>query len=256
MSEDLRKLQLLEDDYFGQPPIAQQADLREINQLRAQLGMLLVDARLKEIGAVAHEAVKEQAEPATMPDHTEAREIYQEYLRKMKELEPHKAYAEQVATSTAGPGQTPVRPLATMGTDGGPLLCDQCGKPILLEGGRFHGVTADVAWKENPSDNWKSWILGGMVVEIHTNGTLRIYHGYPGRNNNQCCNAASREHEQARAAFASGKGAAKVNQLRAFLESEYPTMASEERLNLLDKILNAMYSYDPGIGINRPITPA
>ena len=34
MSEDLRrKLRLLQDDYFGQPRVAQQADLREINQI-------------------------------------------------------------------------------------------------------------------------------------------------------------------------------------------------------------------------------
>ena len=42
MSEDLlRKLQLLEDEYAGQPPVVRQADLREINQIRAQLGMPL-----------------------------------------------------------------------------------------------------------------------------------------------------------------------------------------------------------------------
>src|SRR5204863_4357056 len=137
-------------------------------------------------------AVEEEAqpEPEAVPDHTEAREIYQAYLKKREELEAHRVYAEQVAEATAGHGQTPVRPLATMGTNGGPLLCDHCGKPIVLEGGSFHGITADVAWKQNPVENWVSWILGGMVVEIQTNGTLRIYHGYPGRGNNYCCNLA------------------------------------------------------------------
>jgi hypothetical protein len=252
MSEDLlRQLRILEDDYPGQPLIAQRADLREINQIRSQLGMPLVDAHLKEIGvAAAPEEAK--PEPEKVPDHTEARNIYQAYLKKIKELKVHRAYADQVARATASNGQTPVRPLATMGTGGGPLLCDHCGKPIVLEGGAFHGVTADVAWQKNPVDNWTSWILGGMVVEIQTNGTLRIYHGYPGRNNNHCCNVALREDQQARAAFASGKGTEKQEMLLAFLEQEFPDRTREDRLELVDKILDTMYSYDPGLGINRP----
>ncbi|HYT89617.1 MAG TPA: hypothetical protein VEL76_13000 [Gemmataceae bacterium] len=254
MSEDLlRKLQLLEEDYFGQPLVGQQADLREINQIRSQLGMPLVDARLNDIAAAVEEDVEEaQPEPAEVQDHTEAREVYQAYLKKLEELEAHRAYAEQVAEATAGPGQTPVRPLATLGTNGGPLLCDHCGKPIVLEGGRFHGVTADAAWKENPSDHWTSWILGGMVVEIQTNGTLRIYHGYPGRNDNHCCNVASREHDKAWAERGPSKGSEKKPKILAFIEQEFPDMTSEEHLDLLHKILDTMYAYDPGIGINRP----
>src|SRR5262245_58664166 len=180
MSEDLlRQLQLLEEDYAHQPPVVQQADLREINQIRSQLGMPLVDARLQSIAGAVEPEVEEETQPAPVEvqDHTEARETYQDYLKKTEELEVQAAYADQVAQATAGHGQTPVRPLATMGTNGGPLLCDHCGKPIVLEGGPFHGVTADVAWKKNPVANWASWILGGMVVEIQTNGTLRIYHG-------------------------------------------------------------------------------
>src|SRR5204863_149597 len=123
------------------------------------------------------------------------------YLKKVEELKVYQAYADQVVRATGSPGQTPVRPLATMGTDGGPLLCDHCRKPIVLEGGTAHGQTADVAWARSPRDNWKSWILGGMVVEIQTNGTLRIYHGYPGRNNRHCCNVARREDEAAREEF-------------------------------------------------------
>ena len=84
--------------------------------------------------------------PKAARDHSAARAIYQAYLQKVEELEVHRAYAERVAKATAGGGQTPVRPLATMGTGGGPLLCDYCRKPIVLEGGAFHGVTADVAW--------------------------------------------------------------------------------------------------------------
>jgi hypothetical protein len=247
---------MLEADYGGQPPAAQQADLREINHIRSQLRMPLVDAQLNEIGAAAVEQ-ETRPEPEARPgpvaqDHTEAREIYRAYLKKSAELEVHRAYAERVADATAGRGQTPVRPLATMGTNGGPLLCDRCRKPIVLEGGRFHGMAADAAWEKSPKDNWTSWILGGMVVELQTNGTLRIYHGYPGRNNNQCCNVASREDKEARAKFESGKGSEKQHMLLAFLQHELPDMTEDEHLDLLSKILNTMYSYDPGIGLNRP----
>ncbi len=216
--------------------------------------MPLVDACLNAIAAAVAEVVVEEAqpEPEVVPDHTEARAIYQAYLKKIAELEVHQAYADQVARASAGHGQTPVRPLATMGTNGGPLLCDHCGKPIVLEGGRHHGESADVAWRKDHRKDWTSWILGGMVVEIKTNGTLRIYHGYPGRDRSHCCNAALREHEKARAAFDSSKGAEKEDMLLAFLEHEFPDVKSEERLDLLTKILDTLYSYDPGIGINRP----
>jgi hypothetical protein len=252
MSEDLlRKLQILESDYPGQPLVAQKADLQEINTIRARLGMPLVDSQLNELGVAAIEEEAEP-EPEEVPDHTEAREIYQAYLKKTAELDVHRAYAEQVARATAGRGQTPVRPLATMGTSGGPLLCDHCGKPILLEGGRFHGMNADAAWAQNSSGNWTSWILGGMVVEIQTNGTLRIYHGYPGLNNKHCCNVASREDKKARDKFESGKGKEKFHLILAFLRYEFPDTPEQERLDLLNKILDTLYSYDPGIGINRP----
>src|SRR5262245_5476157 len=255
MTEELlHKLQLLEEDYMGQPTVVQQADLREINQIRSQLGMPLVDARLNTIADAVKEDAEEEArpEPEEVLDHTEAREVYQAYLKKIEELEVQRAYAEQVARATAGHGQTPVRPLATMGTNGGPLLCDHCGKPIVLEGGKFHGVAADAAWKRNPSDSWTSWILGGMVVQIQTNGTLRIYHGYPGRANNHCCNVASQEDKKAREKFRSGKGSEKLNMILAFLEHEFPDRTGEEHYDLLSKILDTMYAYDPGIGINRP----
>jgi hypothetical protein len=253
MSEDLlRKLQLLEEDYVRQPLVVQQADLREINQLRSQLGMRLVDARLNEIGAAPAVEEEVEPEPEEVQDHTEAREIYHTYLKKRELLELHRAYADQVAEATAGHGQTPVRPLAIMGTNGGPLLCDHCGKPILLEGGPFHGVAADVAWKKDPCENWTSWILGGMVVEIQTNGTLRIYHGYPGRNDKQCCNVARREDEKARATFDSRKRSEKRDLLSDFLQDEFPDLTGDEQLDLLGTILDTMYGYDPGFGINRP----
>jgi len=252
MPEDLlHTLQVLEADYPGQPRIAQQADLRSINQLRSQLGMPLVDAHLHEIG-IAVEEVKPEPKRAAAPNHTEARAIYQPYLKKSEELEVHRAYAERVVKATGGPGQTPVRPLATMGTDGGPLLCDQCGKPIVLEGGRFHGIAADAAWGQSRGENWNSWILGGMVVEIAINGTLRIYHGYPGQSNKYCCNVASRKEEKAQTQFKSGKSPEKYKLLLAFLESEFPDMTDKARCSLLNEVLNTVYDYDPGVGVNRP----
>jgi hypothetical protein len=138
-----------------------------------------------------------------------------------------------------------------MGTDGGPLLCDHCKKPIVLEGGKYHNVNADVAWQQNPVANWTSWILGGMVVEIQSNGTLRIYHGYPGHGNG-CCNVASREDKKARDKFVSRKSPETQRILMAFLEDEFPKMTLNERLSLVNQIIDTMYSYDPGIGINRP----
>src|SRR5262249_7212748 len=109
-----------------------------------------------------------------------------------------------------------------------------------------------VAWKQSPRDNWTSYVLGGMVVEIQVNGTLRIYHGYPGRDDNQCCNAAAREHKKAQAAFDSGEWSAKAALLLAFLEHERTDLTSEQQLELLNEILDTTYSYDPGFGINRP----
>jgi hypothetical protein len=260
MSHELhRRLQRLEEDYFGQPLVAQQADLREINQIRSQLSMPSVDACLKEnrppvsVDVVqALPGINTEQEPIETKDHAQAKDIYEAYRKKTKELEVHRTYAEQVADATAGHGQTPVRPLATMGTSGGPLLCDHCGKPIVLEGGQFHGVTADIAWKQNPDGNWISWVLGGMVVEIHTNGTLRIYHGYPGRNNHHCCNVASREHEKALADFQAGDGHEHRDLMLTFVAQEFPAMTCDERMDLVTKILDTLYGYDPGIGINRP----
>ncbi|CAN0215757.1 unnamed protein product, partial [Phaeothamnion confervicola] len=47
-------------------------------------------------------------------------------------------------------------------------------------------------------------------------------------------------------------GAEKQGAILAFLEHEFPDMTRDERLGLLSKILGALYSDDPGIGINRP----
>lgn len=254
MSDELlRKLRDLEEDYFEMPAVVRRSDLKEINQLRADLGLPQVDDRLKELGEVAADepALAESVEAAPVEDHSEARAIYEAWQRKNEELKVLREYADRVASATAGGGQTPVRPLATMGQNG-PLLCDHCGKPMILEGGRFNGMFADDAWKQKPRGDWQSFILGGMVVEIQTNGTLRIYHGYPSRNSNDCCNAAAAEDEKARAEFDLSIRIEKLPILTAFIASEFPDLSETEQTSLLNEIVGTMYSYDPGPGINRP----
>ncbi len=76
--------------------------------------------------------------------------MYQDYLARAAVLERHRRYAADVEKATSGSGETPVQPLATMGKNGGPLLCDVCSKPMILEGGAFQGVYADEAWRRNP----------------------------------------------------------------------------------------------------------
>ena len=89
MSENLlHTLRLYEEEYPAQPLVAQRADLQVINRIRSQLGMPLVDARLKQIG-VPVEEVKPEPKPKAVRDHTEAREIYRQYLKKVEELQPH-----------------------------------------------------------------------------------------------------------------------------------------------------------------------
>src|SRR5262245_50122375 len=86
MSNDLiRQLRLLEGDYAGQPIVVQRADLREINQLRSQLGMPLVDDKLHEVGVAATEE-EAAPPPPPAPDHSEARELYRAYLKKNEAL--------------------------------------------------------------------------------------------------------------------------------------------------------------------------
>ena len=257
MTDDLRqRLRALEEDYPEQPPLVQKSDLEEINDLRDRLGMPRVDDKLQslELSPVA----AAEANPAAAPppqeeiDHSEAQAMYELYLRKEEELAPHREYAAEVCRATAGRGQTPVEPLATMGVDGGPLLCDYCGRAIILEGGKFHQVPADKAWKQNPQSGWKSWILGGLVVELQTNGTLRIYHGYPGRHPNHCCNRASDEIAKERAKFDSSKRSKVWRKVLAFLESKFPNLPPDEKTRLLNAILETTCNYDPGLGVNHP----
>lgn len=184
-------------------------------------------------------------------DHAEARALYQDYLARAAVLERYRRLASDVAKATSGTGQTPVEPLATMGKNGGPLLCDVCRKPMILEGGAFQGVHADEAWRRNPRKGWTSWISGGMVVRIETNGTLRIYHGYPNRSG--CVKIADRNEDKDRDAFRERTKdidvPAKLELLSAYFKAELPDKDNDEVLTDIYKVL---FKYDPGLGINEP----
>jgi hypothetical protein len=182
-------------------------------------------------------------------EHAEARAMYQEYVARSAVLERCRRYATDVAKATSGTGQTPVEPLATMGKNGGPLLCDVCGKPMILEGGGFQGVYADEAWRRNPRKGWTSWISGGMVVRIETNGTLRIYHGYPGRSG--CVQKADKAIKKHEADFdARSKTmdvSTKLELLSAYFKAELPDKDNDAVLN---EIYRVLFMYDPGLGVN------
>lgn len=181
-------------------------------------------------------------------EHAAARAMYQEFLARSAVLERCRAYAKEVAKATAGEGQTPVEPLATMGPRGGPLLCDVCGKPMILEGDSFDGVFADEAWQRNPQQGWKSWISGGMVVRIESNGTLRVYHGYPGRSG--CIKVADKADDKARAAFRKDPDtSAKLDALSAYFKAELPENDNDA---MMSKLYAVLFVYDPGLGINKP----
>lgn len=184
-------------------------------------------------------------------DHAAARAMYQDYLARAAVLVRLRRYAVDVERATSGSGQTPVEPLATMGKGGGPLLCDVCQKPMILEGGGYQGVYADEAWQRNPKKGWTSWISGGMVVRIESNGTLRIYHGYPGRSG--CVKKADKADDQDRAAFRerakTANVSAKLDLLRAYFKAELPEKNTDA---VLSDIYAVLFVYDPGLGINTP----
>jgi hypothetical protein len=189
-------------------------------------------------------------EDAMTDQHAAAKAMYQEYLARKQVLERLRRYADDVAKATSGTGQTPVEPLATM-NKGGPLLCDVCRKPMILEGGGFQGVYADEAWRRNPKSGWVSWISGGMVVRIETNGTLRIYHGYPNRSG--CVQKADRADERARDAFRANAethdASGKLELLAAYFKAELPENNND---GVLTDIYKVLLVYDPGLGVNSP----
>lgn len=176
-------------------------------------------------------------------DYGNSAELYKEYLTKSIELAKQRQYAEKVVKATHGSGMTPVMPLATMGTNGGPLLCDYCSKPIILEGGKYHGWYADKAWAEHNHTNtvWTSWIKGGLMVRIVDNGTLRIYHGYEGRDGH-CDTIATAIHASLESRF-------KIDMDAVIKMAKYLEMLGES--DKLSDVVATMLSFDPGLGVNR-----
>jgi hypothetical protein len=193
------------------------------------------------------------ATPAPAVNHDAMRELYKKYLDRKEALRPHQEYAKVVIKATDSRGQSPVRPFATMGTGGGPLLCDHCGKAIILEGGKYNNVPADIAWQKNParSEKWVSWILGGVVVELQSNDTLRIYHGYINEDMKYCCNVAKRDDDKKRDEYEAAL-VRPTKELFAFIRAEFPDLSEKEQLALLNDINNTYLCYDPGVGINKP----
>ena len=181
--------------------------------------------------------------------HAAARAMYEDYLARSAVLERNRRFAADVTRATSGSGQTPVEPLATMGKNGGPLRCDVCGKPMILEGGEYQGVYADDAWRRNPKKGWMSYISRGIVVRIETNGTLRIFHGYPGRSG--CVMTADQADKKDRAEFRarseSDTSMAKLDLISAYFKAELPENDNDA---VLTDIYQVLFDYDPGLGLN------
>lgn len=238
---DAELLAVLEAELPDTPAAGRRSLQAQIDALRARLG------RPAEVSL----STPKRDTKASAPDHAAARALYAEYLTKKVELLRARDYADRVARATAGSGMTPVYPLACMGPGGGPLRCDVCGRPMILEGGSYNGVYADAAWARNERADplWRSWISGGMVVRIAANGTLRVYHGYPGHADH-CCDVGMRaELEPAppgpaeRAAF---------TKLLAFLEHTSPSATDRERQREANEVLNTLADWAAGFGVNTP----
>lgn len=260
-SENLeRDLKWLEDEYFDQSIYFQKKDLVKINKLREQLGMPQVDANLKPISTEPEPKlelpIKPEAKPAPKAPtlrkplkdtHAEARAAYEVYLQKEEMLKPHRAYNNRMIRATAPRnGRTPIEPLATMGTDGDEILCDFCKKGIIVEGGKFHGMTAKQAWGESNGKLDYSYISGGVVFLTEENGTFRAYHGYSRRGD--CDTKAGEQETLKRKKFNSTK------ELPMGILKKVKVFLAEEGLDegLASKIISANYDYDPGIGVNQP----
>lgn len=184
-----------------------------------------------------------------MDKHAAARAMYQDYVARAEILERRRRYAADVVEATSGSGRTPVEPLATMGMSGGPLLCDVCRTPMILVDSAYNGMHADEAWRRNPEKGWMSWISGGMVVRIETNGTLRVYHGYLRRSG--CVQTADKADKKDRAEFRersnSDASMAKLDLLSAYFKAELPENDSDK---VLTAVYQVLFDYDPGLGIN------
>lgn len=171
--------------------------------------------------------------------------LWERYLERRAVLDALRPYAQLVLAALSSPGRTPVEPLATMGADGGPLICERCLKPMVLEGGGFQGVHADEGWRRNPTPGWHSYISGGMVVRLETNGTLRIFHGYPGRS------GCVRDHDAAPARSVK-RSPDEVSAALEDVASHLLSIGVEATDDVLNDVYRVLLRPDPGLGVNRP----
>lgn len=254
--EPKEELRFLESEYWDTPAFLRKNDLVKINALRLQLGLPQVDAKLQivlETPAVAAQT------PTSVPKprhdrHATARDIYQRYLAKKEMMRPHLAYSQRMIRALANRSQTPVMPLATQGTGGGPVLCDLCHEQIRLEGGPYHGVGAGLAWNRErerlgyePSAEWVSYILGHVYFLQETNGTFRAYHG-------KCHPTAERQDAKNREAYVRPTLPANFRTIiHEFLQDEQGMFGkAEQREEIYQDIFRELFKYDPGVGVNRP----
>lgn len=260
------ELEWLEDDYWGQPRYLQRKDLVKINQLREQLGMPQVEADLQPIATTAPSREEEvglpqPSQPETSKpkrDYPVARFLYQQYLDLISVLRPLQEYANQVILNTRpnNSGQTPVWALATLGRDGGELVCDVCERGIPLEGGPHSNQTAGRAWATASdklrNQSWYNYILGGVMFVQEVNNTLRVYHGYP---NHSCHRTAERNDALARKEFNSNRPERPPKmraELHAYLTDVIGISDVEDRDRVIRELDDVLFNYDPGLGINRP----
>lgn len=180
--------------------------------------------------------------------HAAARDLYQRYQARSERLAVLRQYAKDVIEATGGSSMTPVRPLATMGTGGGPLLCDVCRKPMVLEGGGFQGVYADAGWARKPDPTWVSYISGGMLLVTESNGTLRVYHGHP--YGDGCVGRGDKMLDAAREAYVKPEDAMEqLDALEAYLREVDPKCDLDV---ILINVHKMMLKFDPGDGVNVP----
>ena len=252
-----KKLQFLEEDYWDQPAYLRRKDLVTINSLRKSLGMeevgadlkpLILDPEIEEIKAMIEE---EAAEPVDV--YEDARGIYEMYLEHIEKMKPHVMYARKmIAATTLINGQTPVMPLAIMGTGCGEARCDECLKAFPLEGGPYNDKTAGVAWEaaDGSIPNWSSYIRGHITFIQETNGTIRIYHGDISYG---CGKKAEVKRAKEEKDF---KGMTDFGEAHSIL---FPFIRDELGIedkgacnSMLNKIFFTLFNFDPGIGVNRP----
>ena len=226
--------------------------MREINHLRSRLGMPLVDARLNDFGvAVEGDAkpkpAKAKSTSGHAKDHTEAREIYQGLLsRRPKCLKSTRPMPSGLPKRRRVTARRPSAPWQRWGPTAAPSCVTTVASRSFWREGSSTGCPRMPPGRRTPATNGppgftEAWFRRNPEL----NNTLRIYHGYPGRDDNQCCNVASREDRRARAEFGVGKGREKQKLILAFIEDEFPDMVEQERLDLLTLILDTMYSLRP-----------